>query len=190
MGRQPQGAMKAVAAAVALMLTCCLMACGNSAMTVWEPHDEEIIRSGVQHELDALRQAEADEVTSHLLQRLSYSIGDITVKGDSATVHVTITAPALAQAAEDAASSIQVGDEAQDVSALYGSDDTSAWQRINERMAEILLQHVDASEQTVTSEVVLSLSKDRNQWSVDGASLNALRDAIVAGFTRSEGTAP
>lgn len=128
----------AALAAVLIALLVALVGCSSG------PSDEEVIRQGIEGELAAIKAGDDDLVSaiedgagedlgvlgidardfvSAYLDGFDYSVGDVTVNGDEATVHLSITCRSMGDVTADFesayASAVDAAEDLTDTDALY-----------------------------------------------------------------------
>lgn len=168
----------AAVAAVLLALVLGLMGCSRG------PTDEEVIRQGVTEELEAVKAGDdeliasveegagedlktlgldAHEFMSAYLDGFDYSVGDVKVDGDSATVHLSITCRSMG----DAMASF-MGDYGEAIASVEDLTDTDA---LYELAGKTLLQSLSATQpKTVECDIQCQKDSDGNWFYADGVS--------------------
>lgn len=171
------------------------------------PNVEEAIRTGITAELDLLKDptkknlaaymgdVEGDtlstldaygidmyEMLAHLLSKFDYSVGDISVEGNTATAQVTVTnvdIPAAMQAATDTMGTPETSER---LAEIYNANDDQA---LMQAVIQIIYDAVDSTEGVVSTDTELTLTNTKGTWTIDQASLDELISGIYGGLDLS-----
>ena len=154
-------------AAALLALAIALAGCSSG------PSDEEVNRQGVSEELAAIKagddelissvEEDARDFMSAYLDGFDYSVGDVKVDGDSATVHLSITCRSMGEATE--AFMGAYGD------ALANAKDLTDTDALYELAGKTLLESLSATQpKTVECDVQCQKDSDGNWSYADGVS--------------------
>ena len=115
------------------------------------------------------------DLLSHLLAKFDYSIEDILVDGSTATARVRITNVDVAKAVNDAMAAVESDELRDQLGQSYGAGDDAG---LVGQTLDVLYERIDATEETITSEVSLSLSRnDQYEWTLAPESLQAVVNA-------------
>lgn len=172
----------AAVAAALLVLAIALAGCSSG------PSDEEVIRQGVSEELAAIKAGDdelissveedagedlktlgidARDFMSAYLDGFDYSVGDVKVDGDSATVHLSITCRSMGEATE--AFMGAYGDAL--ANALANAKDLTDTDALYELAGKTLLESLSATQpKTVECDVQCQKDSDGNWSYADGVS--------------------
>lgn len=164
----------AAVAAALLALAIALAGCSSG------PSDEDVIRQGVSEELAAIKAVDdefissveedagedlktlgidARDFMSAYLDGFDYSVGDVKVDGDSATVHLSITCRSMGEATEALTGALADAKDLTDTDALY------------ELAGKTLLESLSATQpKTVECDVQCQKDSDGNWSYADGVS--------------------
>ena len=168
-----------------------LAACGKS--------DESLVRAQVTQALDVFKNPsleklteltgddnatisgleefgiDGDEFLVHSFKHFDYKIKEVTVDGEEAKVTVTVTNADLQAALTDAASTFNQGD----IADLVGTEDFE--QQVMQRFIQAYYEKVDASDNLVTNDVELTLTKADDAWQIDESSISNLSNTLFGG---------
>lgn len=118
------------------------------------------------------------ELASHAFARLSWNIEDVSVSGEVASVHLSVTNANLKDAV-DATIAQQGISMSSYLGLLFGQDgDRSFYQDFLEE----LYRQVEAAD-SVSCEVTLRLNKLDGSWQVEDYSLSELASAVLGGLS-------
>ena len=173
----------AVALVAALVLA--LIGCSSG------PTDEEVIRQGIGEELAAIKSGDNDivaaveqgagedlrklgldsgELMSAYLDGFDYEVGEVSVQGDAATAHLSVTCRSMSDVASDF--------EAKFVDVVAGADDPTDDEALYGLAGQTLLECVrDATPKTVTCDVTCQKAADGTWTYADG-----VRDQVTQLF--------
>lgn len=118
-----------------------------------------------------------DDLCAHLFATSSYSLGDISIEGDTATVGLTMSHKPFGRVANQANA---------EFAQLMGTSDGQALlaqgvDALLARYEQTYLADLDASDDMVNDEVDLTLTKVNGAWSLDSSSLEELAGKLVEG---------
>lgn len=108
-----------------------------------------------------------EEFVQHCLNGMTYTIGDVTVDGDTAKAEVTVTTKDIYQAMEDVQQEWTSGDKQSEVAQLYTSGGEDA---VVSAIIQDFYSTVDNMTDTTDKNVEITLTKSDGQWSVDQSS--------------------
>ena len=180
-----------VAATTAALLTFSLTAvtgCGASS-------DEDLIRDAITSELESIKTLDeaflaemvdglsADEFTTYgidptefmssYLAGFDYSIGDISVDGDTATATVTLTCKSFSAYEESLTAKSSDAVQNNDLASM--SED-----EINKLIGKIMVEALNEVEPATTEPITLEYTKEGNVWTPTAASEEALTNAMLS----------
>ena len=178
-----------------------------------EPYDPtediEAIRKGIARELDPLKTPTPETVTQflegtdqeklaqlestngfdvrqmlvHLLRGFDYRVDGVSAYKDVATAELHMDCLDGAKAIERAQAQVVSGDEVALLGELYGTGDDGDWRKLIERLAEIVYDNLDSSQDMVSRDLTIHLSKQGGAWQVDPEDMTAILGAITAGMS-------
>lgn len=115
-----------------------------------------------------------DELMQHIFSGMTYQIGDISVNGDTATAHVSVTMKDASDVMDNVYSSSDEQAELQQIYADQGM--TAAYQAIWQEF----YKQLDATTATTTTDVDLTLTKTDDTWTVDDDSSDAFVESLMS----------
>ena len=121
------------------------------------------------------------EFFRNMFKRLDYTIDDVQVEGDTATVTMTVTNADLAAAMEAASDTVGNNPEAY----MEGVDTTDADAVMKALMSALFNEMytvLDATDDLVTSEITINLTKTDGVWDIDESSVNDFVSAMYGGM--------
>lgn len=123
------------------------------------------------------------EMLQHFFGKFDYSIGDITVNGDSADAQVTVENIDFQSVLSGAMTDLQKDPEfaAQLASEYASGGESAAYKLIFDKMYEV----IDAAEDVVTSTVDFKLTKTNGQWDINEDDLTNLVSSLYGGLDLS-----
>ena len=123
------------------------------------------------------------EMLQHFFGKFDYTIGDITVNGDTADAQVTVENVDFQSAINGAMADLQNDPEfvAQLTEAYASGGETAAYKIVFDKMYEV----IDAAEGTVSSTVDFKLNKVNGQWDIDEGDLGSLVSGMYGGLDLS-----
>ena len=123
------------------------------------------------------------EMLQHFFGKFNYTIGDITVDGDSAEAQVTVENIDFQTVLNGAMTDLQKDPEfaAQLASEYASGGESAAYKLIFAKMYEI----IDAAEETVTNTVSFKLTKTDGQWDINEDDLGNLVSNLYGGLDLS-----
>lgn len=188
----------AASCVLALGLVIGLNGCGK-------PNDEELIRTSITEVMEVFKnptkenlaqyvEAAGDDLSEfeeygidiyefmeHSFAKFDYTIGDVTVDGDTATADLTLTNVDLKTTLETVQEDIYAN--VLDYSEMFDAEDEEEGQR---QFMQLFFQKIydalDASEEVVSTDAQLKLNKVDGEWQVDETSLNAVVGGMYGGI--------
>lgn len=199
---------RALIAIVAVLVACGLFGCGQPAVEDSTQQDEVAIREGISCDLDMLCSPSAEDVASlfdvendeecsqlyeeygidlcevvcRAFRGFTYSVESVSVEGDAARATVRITSLDCSVAAANAAAAMGDQSVLENTSRMYSSVDESAMDELVSYSFGILCDELDATNETVESELTMTLNKRDNEWSLDSQSLGDVLEAVTQGL--------
>ena len=189
-----------------LMSACCCMlaaglvlalsGCGKSngeelirtsvteVMEVFKNPTEENLKQFVENsdidtsELDAY-DIDLYEFLGHCFKHFSYEVGEVKVDGDHATVDVTVTNANVSKAMENATNTV-MGNVDQYADMLAAEDGQKQFMKV---FFDEIYAELDGSDELVTSDEKLTLTKTDGEWEVDKSSLDSVVSAMYGGLS-------
>lgn len=178
-----------VAALMVAVLAVSLTACGGKS-------DEEVIREGVTSEFETIKNYDgtgtseifgdvsemaeldqfgisADDFFKTWLSGFDYSVDDVTVDGNNATVKVTVTIKSFAEAMEDFQTRIS------EIDATTMADKTQ--EELYAEMGTMLMDCIDSAS-LMTETVELPYTLNGNEWAPGAGFESALSQALFGGL--------
>lgn len=151
----------------------------NEMSIIVEPDDETIqmladeAASGAGSAFDSMG-IDSTELVKSWIDGFGYTIGEITVDGDTATAEMTITSKQLGPIMMDWQASFQ---ENATVQSFTSTDEIYAY------AGETIMEAINSAS-PVETEVTVELTKDGNDWTFDQGAANqtALMDAMVGDY--------
>ena len=150
----------------------------NEMSIIVEPDDETIQMladeaAGAGSAFDSMG-IDSTELVKSWIDGFGYTIGEITVDGDTATAKMTITSKQLGPIMMDWQASFQENATAQ---SFTSTDDIYAY------AGETIMEAINSAS-PVETEVTVELTKDGNDWTFDQGAANqtALMDAMVGDY--------
>ena len=123
------------------------------------------------------------EMLQHLFAKFNYTIGDITVNGDTADAQVTMENIDLQKVLNEAVSGLQSdSDFIAKVTEAYTSGDQSGMYKL---VFEKMYEAIDAAEETVTNTVEFKLTKTNGQWDINEDDMSSLISSMYGGLDLS-----
>ncbi len=175
----------------------------EAAQAEQEAQDADIIRQGIESELDMLKNPTQEtlapflsiydeqtlalledyainyvELVRHLMAKMSYSIDEVVPSGDSAQVTLTISNVDIAAALGGLEDTLNSEQGQAEFAALYEAQDQAA---LTQAALDYAFRCIDGYTETRSTTVQLTLSKNDGSWSVDEASRQAFVGALYAG---------
>lgn len=182
------------------VLSSIVLALGVSFAVSGCSNDEQVIREGIDSEMsvfanptsDNLKEAfgdteyaslntelsmygtSIDEFMQHVFAGMTYQIGDISIDGDKATAHVSVTMKDASDIMDNVYSSSDDQEELQQIYADQGITAvyTAVWQEFYKQL--------DATTDTTTTDLDLTLTKTDDTWSVDDDSVDDFVNSLMA----------
>ncbi|MDI9591365.1 MAG: hypothetical protein QM302_10070 [Acidobacteriota bacterium] len=183
-------------------VACCVLAtCLSVGLVACANNDEQLIRASVTKTLDLFKDPTKEklgdfvesssvdvdqlqgygidvyEFFEHGLARFDYEVGEVRVSGDTAEVDLSLTNVDL-----DAVASAVADDMRSDldsyVSLMAGEN---AQQEFMKVYFQKVYEALDASEETVTTEATLKLTKRNGEWEVDEDSMGEVISGVWGG---------
>lgn len=178
-----------------------------------EPYDPaediEAIRKGIARELDPLKtptpesvaqflegtdQAKLAQIEStngfdvrqmlvHLLRGFDYRVYDVSANKDVATAKLHMDCLDGAKAIERAQAQVVSGDEIALLGELYGTGDDDDWRKLIAHLAEVVYDNLDSSQDMVSRDLTIHLSKQGGAWQIDPDDMAAILGAVTAGMS-------
>lgn len=188
-----------------LMTACCCMLAAGLAIGLsgcGKSNDEELIRTSVTEVMEVFKNpteenlkqfvdsdtvdtTELDkydidiyEFLGHCFKHFSYEIGEVKVDGDKATVDVTLTNANVSKAMENATNKV-MGNIDQYTDMLSAEDGQKEFMKV---FFDEIYAELDATDDLVTSNETLSLTKTDGEWDVDKTSLDSVVSAMYGGL--------
>ena len=123
------------------------------------------------------------EMIQHLFARFDYSIGEITVDGDTADAQVTLENIDLQNVLKDAMAQLQNDEEfiSQVTEAYVNGNQQDMYKMVFEKMYEA----IDAAEETVTSTVDFKLTKTDGKWDISEEDVSNLVSSMYGNLDLS-----
>ena len=194
---------------ITLAMSACLCiglaACSGGAST---PSEEDQIRAELDKALGTLKNPTAEslqellgddmssldslaeqygidpvEMLQHFFGKFNYTVGDITVDGDSADAQVTVENIDFQTVINDAMADMQNDPEfiAQATTEYASGGETAVYKLVFDKMYEV----IDAAEGTVSSTVDFKLTKTNGQWDINEDDLGTLVSGMYGGLDLS-----
>lgn len=179
---------------LALALAVGLSGCGNN--------DEELIRTSVTEVMEVFKNPtpenlqeyiddtdvdtseleqygiDLNEFLVHCFKHFDYTINDVKIDGDTATVDVTVTNADVQKAMEEATNAV-MGNLNNYSDLLTAEDGEQQFMKI---FFDEVYQQLDASEELVTNDTTLKLNKTDGEWDVDKEALDDVVSAMYGGL--------
>lgn len=114
---------------------------------------------------------------AHLFSGATYTLGSVSVEGESATVELDLTHKPFGRLANDTNRDFSsLMDSAEGTSLLSQGIDA-----LLERYEGLYLDRLDASNDAVTDSFTVSLAKTNGSWSIDSTSIRSMAATLVEG---------
>ncbi len=191
-----------VCKAASLMCAAVLAGALMVGLTACSANDEKAIKDGINTELGAFKNptkesletyvnqvSSADfkqieaygidiyEFLGHCFSKFDYSIGKVSVNGNTATAEISLTNVDVQTAMKDTMTEFEaLGQE--ELARIYTEGGEKA---LMAKYFEAFYSKLDATSETVSSDLTIKLTKTDNVWNIDNDSLNALVSAAYGG---------
>ena len=146
-----------------------------------EPYMKEVDQST----LDQLDEYGVDiyDMLGHFFKHFEYTINDVTIDGDTGTASLSVTNADIEKAVQESTNGLMEDEEfVEEFRNLYTSgDEKGAYKLIFDKM----FAAIDASEETVTTDIEVKLTKKDGQWDIDDSSVNEFVSAMYGGMDLS-----
>ena len=135
--------------------------------------------------LDSIKEMGIDpiEMLQHLFSKFNYTIGDITVDGDTATAQVTMENVDVQTVMNETMANLQNDEDfIAKVSEAYASGNQEDMYKL---IFDKVYEAVEASDKIVSNTVDLKLEKKDGQWTLDEEASKALVSSLYGGLDLS-----